>query len=394
MIRRIPEYRANLKSLTEQKNDKVSEMQALIDGAKAETRAMNTEEMAKFTSLENEIKSIDDTIAAEERARILSLNVVTPKKKEEAKAELEKRAFENYIRGVVSEERAGEVSLTKADNGAVIPTSIANQIIVAVKDICPIYKLATVYTVKGTLTVPVWGKGGAGADQEITCAYGAEFTDLTANSGKFTSISLTGFLAGALTLVSQSVINNSNFDIVSFVINEMAKKIAEFLEKELLIGTADKMTGVSSGTNTVTTASATAITADELISLQMKVKQVYQAKAVWIMSPDTFTALRLLKDNQNRYLLNPDVTSEFGWTLLGKPVFVSDNMPVIAASAKTIIYGDMSGLTVKLSEQLEIKVLTEKYATQHAVGVVGWFEADSKITDNQKFAVLVQKAAA
>lgn len=391
-INRIPEFRATLKSLIEQRNDKVTEMQSIVEAAKQETRAMSVEETAKFDTLEKEIAAIDTTIKAEERARMLELSKIDDKK-EETRAELEERAFENYVRGIVVEDRAGEVNLTKADNGAVIPTSIANKIITAVKDICPIFKLATVYNVKGSLVIPVWGKGGAGADQDITCAYGAEFTDLTANAGKFTSVTLTGYLAGALTLVSKSVINNSNFDIVSFVINEMAKKIAEFIEKELLIGTTNKMTGVTSGTTTLETAAATAITADELIKLQMKVKQVYQANAVWIMAPSTFEAIRLLKDGEERYLLNPDVTNEFGWKLLGKPVYVSDNMAAIAGSAKTIVYGDMSGLTVKISEQVEIQVLTEKYATQHAIGVVAWLEADSKITDNQKFAVLIQKAS-
>lgn len=396
MTKRVLEFRATLKSLTEQRNDKVTELQAIVDKAKVEVRAMTEEENTQFTTLENEIKALDTTIAAETRAR--GLEIIEEMKKENqtkksTKEELEERAFDAYLRNQLLEERAGEVNLTKGDNGPVIPTSISNRIITAVKDICPIFRLATVYNVKGNLVVPVWGKGGAGADQDISCAYGADFSELTANAGKFTSVELKGFLAGALTLVGKTLINNSNFNLVNFVINEMAKKITEFLEKELLIGTADKMTGVSSGTNTLTTAAGTAITADELISLQMKVKQVYQANAVWIMAPSTFEAIRKLKDQENRYLLNPDITNEFGWKLLGKPVYVSDNMPAIALSAKTIVYGDMSGLTVKVSEEMEIQVLLEKYATQHAIGVVGWLEADSKITDNQKFAVLVQKAA-
>ncbi len=385
-----------LKKLMEQRADLQTELDGILNKAKAEERAMTDEEVKQFDATEAKMKSIDATIQREERARELDLKPGKQKKdKEEVeeRAVKEEKAFANYIRGVVSEERAGEVNLTKADNGAVIPTSIADKIITAVKNICPILKLSTLYNVKGTLVIPVWGKGGSGSDQDMTCAYGTEFTDLTANSGKFTSVELKGFLAGALTLVGKSLLNNSNFDLVNFVIGEMAKKIAEFLEKELLIGTTDKMTGVSSGTTTLTAASATAVTADELITLQMKVPQVYQSNAVWIMSPATFTAIRLLKDGENRYLLNPDVTSEFGWRLLGKPVYVSDNMPDIAAGKKTIIYGDMSGLTVKISEQVEIQVLTEKYATSHAVGVVGWLEVDSKITDNQKFAVFIQKAS-
>ena len=109
------------------------------------------------------------------------------------------------------------------------------------------------------------------------------------------------------------------------------------------------------------------------------------------MSPNTFTAVKMLKDSNGRYLLQDDITGEFPFRLLGKPVFLSDNMADIAASAKTVVYGDMSGLSVNLREAIEIQLLQEKYATQHAVGVCAWFEFDSKVTDNQRFAVLAQK---
>lgn len=68
-------------------------------------------------------------------------------------------------------------------------------------------------------------------------------------------------------------------------------------------------------------------------------------------------------------------------------------MPVIAAGAKTVLYGDCSGLSVNFRENISIEVLREKYATQHAIGVVAWFEFDSKVTNNQKLAVLTQKAS-
>ena len=106
------------------------------------------------------------------------------------------------------------------------------------------------------------------------------------------------------------------------------------------------------------------------------------------MSPATRTALRKLKDDVGRYLLNDDITAPFGHTLLGKPVYVSDNMPDIGAGVKAIYYGDMSGLATKFSEELAIQVLREVYAAQHAIGVVGWIEFDAKVQDQQKIAVL------
>ncbi len=386
---RIPEFRADLKSLEEQRNDKVIEMQALLDKAKAETRAMSEEEMKKFNALEKEIADIDATIKAEERARDLSLSVVDDKKKEELRAEeAEERAFANYIRGIV-ESRAGDVNLTVGDNGAVIPSSIANKIIKKVYDICPIYQLATRYNVGGTLNIPYYDE----KTQSITMAYATEFTELESTSGKFGSIELKGFLAGVLSKVSKSLINNSQFDIVNFVIGAMADSISKWIEKELLNGTADKIDGLKGVTQSVTTASATAVTADELIDLQEAVPDAYQGPAIWIMNKATRTAIRKLKDDDGNYILNKDATAKWGYTLFGKDVYTSDNMPAMAAGKTAIYYGDMSGLAVKLSEDISIEVLKEKFATQHAIGVVGWIEIDSKVENAQKIAKLAMKAA-
>jgi HK97 family phage major capsid protein len=139
----------------------------------------------------------------------------------------------------------------------------------------------------------------------------------------------------------------------------------------------------------VTAQSATAITADEIIKLHDKVKDRYQNNAMWVMSPATRTALRLLKDDMGRYLLQDDVSLPFGSSLLGKPVFVSDNMPDIATGKTVIYYGDFKGLATKFSENINIQVLRERYADEHADGVIGWFEFDAKVEDQQKLAKLV-----
>lgn len=396
IVKQKMQYRAeNLKSLMEQRGELVQQMKDLTSAAETEKRAFSPEEDQTFDDLDRQVKALDSTIEKLERARNLKLNAADTEKNEEPKQEeLEERAFENYIRrecGAANLEiRAGEQNLTMGNNGAVVPVTIANRIITAVKDLCPIYSRATIYNVKGTLKVPVWGK--ANTTHDIAVGYQEEFTDITADSGKFTSIDLSGYLAGALTLIGKSVANNAQVDVISFIITEMSKAIAEFIEGELLNGTANKAQGVLSTTNTVTAASAAAITADELISTQAAIKQAYQVNACWIMHPDTFTSLRKLKDGNNRYLLQDDFTGEFPYRLLGKPVFVSDNMPKMEAGKKAVLYGDLSGLSVNMRENVQIQVLMEKYATQHAIGIVAWFEFDSKVTDNQKLVTVTMKA--
>ena len=380
----------NLKQLIEAKNAKVESMNAILLKMGTENRAeMTEEEKNSFDALEAEIRSLNETIQRVETARSMDVKVPADEKKTETedRAAQEELAFADYIRGTVSENRA-DVNLTSGDNGAIIPSSIANKIIKKVYDICPIYQLATRYNVGGTLNIPYYDE----STQSITMAYATEFAELESTSGKFTSIELKGFLAGALSKVSKSLVNNSQFDIVNFVIAAMADSISKWIEKELLNGTTDKVSGLSTVTQSITTASATAITADELIGLQETVPDVYQGAAVWIMNKTTRTAIRKLKDGQGNYLLQKDATARWGYTLFGKDVYTSDNMSGIAATKTAMYYGDMSGLAVKLSEDVSIEVLREKFATQHAVGVVAWIEIDSKVENAQKIAKMVVKA--
>lgn len=380
-----------MKKLIEKRAALKAQLQAMLDKAKTEERAFSEDETKEFDRIENEIRSLDATIKAEERAKGIEDFHAPMADNSASKKELEERAFGDYIFGRVTEMRAGEQNVTMSNNGAVIPETIANRIIDAVVELCPILAGAEAYHVKGTLKIPKWTK--ASSTHDITVGYSTEFSAITADSGKFDSVDLSGFLAGALTLVGRSVENNAQVNVVAFVIRKMAEKIAEFIEGELLKGTGTNAAqGILNCSNTITAASAAAITFDELVKLQSAVKQVYQKNACWTMNNDTFTLIKLLKDTNGRPLVEPDASKAFPYTLLGKPVYLSDNMPKAAAGAKSVLYGDYSGLAVIFREDISIEVLREKYADQHALGVISWFEFDSRITDEQKLAVLVQKS--
>ena len=360
----------------------MQELELMNATLEAEERAITEEEEKRAEEISSEIDRIDKTIEI--------LNKMAEKmveRAEEEDEETEERAeeeeFADFLRGTVTENRAA--NLTFGDNGAVVPKTIAQKIITKVYDVCPILEKATKYDVKGTLSIPYYPLED---ENDITVGYQDEFTELTSSAGKFGSIDLKGFLAGALTLVSKSLMNNSQFDIVSFVIDHMAYSIARWVEGELLNGSGSKVDGISKAKNVITAAGNNVITADELIDLQSAVKDAFQQDAVWIMSSKTRAAIRKLKDQNGRYLLQDDATAAFGNMLLGKPVYVSDNMKDMTASATVIYYGDMSGLAVKITEEMEVQVLREKYATQHAVGVVAWMEFDAKVENEQKLAVL------
>lgn len=379
-----------LKKLIEKKAALIDEMQKMIESAATENRAFNETEQKKFDEIETEIKALDSTIQAEERARSYGKKVQAGEP--ESKEEIEKRSFADYLRGKSVEMRSGEQNVTMSNNSAIIPVTIANKIIDSITEICPILSGADIYHEKGTLKIPKWTL--ANTNHDVTFGYASEFSELVADSGKFASVDLGGYLAGGLVLVGRSVINSATFDIASFIINKVAEKAAVFLEHELLVGTGSSAAqGATATSNSVTAAATNAITLDELITLQSSIKTAYQTNACWTMHPTTFTYLKKLKDTTNRPLLESDPSKPFPYTILGKPVYLSDNMPTIAASAKTILYGDYSGLSVNFREDIGIDILREKYATQHAIGINAWLEFDSKVSDENKLAVLVQKAS-
>lgn len=377
------------KELNERKNDLITRAEETLNKAKEEKRELTEAEAEELAEIRDNVRRIMKTLELKGEFDKMEGKALEKEglPKDEAKTEIEiekeeralneEKAFADYIRGVVTNERATNMTLT--DNGAVIPTTIANRIIRKVYDISPILQRSTKYNVKGTLELPYYDE----STQAITVAFATEFQELESNIGKLDSITLTGYLAGALSLVSRSLINNSQFDIVAFVVDVMAYDISRFIEDVLLNGKGS-VKGLSDLTNVKTTASATSITADELILAQGKVKDVYQNNAIWIMSPATRDAIRSLKDEMGRYLLQDDISLPFGKSLLGKPIYVSDNMPEMTAGKNAIYYGDMSGLATKFAEELSIQVLREKYATMHAVGVVGWIEFDSKVENAQK----------
>lgn len=377
----------NVKELIENRNSKVAQMENLLTTAKAENRLPSEDEKKQFADLEKEVKDIDATVAMYDQMAGLGMQKVPSAPVEITNEERDHKAFENAIRGIVNT----DTPTMPADAKTLIPTTVWNEIISQVIEISPVFSMADRYNITGNLVLPKYDA----QNSSIVMQYADEGT--TAESGKvvISQITLGGFLARCLAKISKSLINNSNFDIVGFVEAKMAQAIALYFEHEILFGTAGKVEGLKGITSdmTVTTATATKITSDELMDVQDKVIDNYQANSVWIMNRETRNAIRKLKDNEGDYLLNRDFTAKWGYTLLGKDVYCSDAMDKMLEGKTAIYYGDFSGLAVKVSEDANMQVLQERYAEEHLLGILAFVEWDAKVADTQKLAKLVMKGA-
>ena len=161
----------NRKELEEQKNDLITRAEQSVNKAKEEKRELTDDEMAELAEIRDNVRKIveklkldDDFNGMEDKKpkpepkpadngeNNQNAQNATDENKKKQQEQNETRAFENYIRGKLVHERAGE--LTKSDNGAVIPTTIAQKIIKHVYDVSPVLDKSTKYNVKGNLQIP------------------------------------------------------------------------------------------------------------------------------------------------------------------------------------------------------------------------------------------------
>lgn len=391
----------NIKKLSEERAEKQKQMEDLLSGVKAEERAFTEDEDKLFNELKNGIELINKTLSAFEESRKLEEETPTngEKNKEEEEMNEEERAIEletrdiedfaSFIRTNVLSERAEGTNFSQGTNGVIVPTTIAKKIIMTAYNMSPILDKATKYNTKGKLEIPVYGADEKGKD--ITVGYAEDFEELIESAGKFNSVSLDDFLIGALAKLGNKLINNTDIDLVNIVINIIAEYVKLFLEGEALNGNDGKITGCKDITRKVVLETPV-LTYDDLVKVKNKVIQSFRKGSIWVMNQETLTAVELLKDANDRPLFTVDPSGEFDGMILGYPAYVSDNMPNLEAGKTPIIFGNFSGLALKKTKDLEIQVLKEKYATQHATGVVAWLEADIKVEHLQKLSKLEIKA--
>lgn len=373
----------NLKKMREKRNEIIAAMEAVVNAAAAEERSLTDDEITAYNGHRDELTRIDATITALENVRSAERNEEHQPEGDE-KLTPEERSFLGYLRGEIR----ADVNTTKTNSGAVIPTTVADRIVEYVKNVSPIAEYATRYEGIGKITIAYEDSTNA-----LSASYVDDLTSADATAQKLLSVTLEGYMIRVPVKVSQQLLDNSQVDLIAYLVRRIGDTLAAKIEKEFLIGTSGKVVGLAGGvTQTVTAASATAVTTDELIDVQDAVPDIYQANSIWIMHPKTRTAIRKLKDSEGRYLLNLDLNAKWGYSLLGKPVYASDAMPEPAAGAKTIFYGDMSGLAC-IIRGLRVKVLAERFADENAIGIYGFAEIDAKVENAQKISVLTMKSA-
>lgn len=381
---------------------------AFLDSHRNEKGVLSAEDDAAYTRMEQEITDLGKEIARLERQEAFERELSQPlnkpltgrpvsggveKEKTGRASEEYKANFWNAIRSKVplpSVVNALEEG-TDSEGGYLVPDEYERTLVEALEEENVFRQMAKVIrTSSGDRKIPVVATKGTASWIDEEGAY-------TESDDSFGQISIGAYKVGTMIKVSEELLNDSVFDLESYIAKEFARRIGAKEEEAFFTGDGSgKPLGVlaaAGGAETgVTAASSTAVTADELMDLFYSLKSTYRKKAVWVLNDSTIKAVRKLKDSTGQYLWQPSLVAGTPDTLLGRPVKTSAYMPVIAAGAKTIAFGDFSYYWIADRQGRSFKRLNELYAANGQVGFLGSQRVDGKLVLSEAVKVLAQKA--
>ncbi len=382
---------------------------AFLDSHRTDKGVLSAEDDAAYTRMEQEITDLGKEISRMERLEALDAQMKKPvnqpltgKPMSSRTIERTGRASDEYrtsfwdmmrskapLPSVVNALQEG----TDSEGGYLVPDEYERTLVEALEEENVFRQLAKVIqTSSGDRKIPVVASKGTASWIDEEGAY-------TESDDSFGQVSIGAYKLGTMIKVSEELLNDSVFDLESYISREFARRIGAKEEEAFFTGDGSgKPLGVLAATGGaetgVTAASSTAVTADELMDLFYSLKSPYRKKAVWVLNDSTIKAVRKLKDSTGQYLWQPSLVAGTPDTLLGRPVKTSAYMPVIAAGAKTIAFGDFSYYWIADRQGRSFKRLNELYAANGQVGFLGSQRVDGKLVLSEAVKVLAQKASA
>lgn len=377
-----------LHELREKRNKLVYDARQLVDAGdtiSAESKATIDKLTAEARSLGDLIRATEES-EADERAMSEARNTVPASQRGAVTAAVvdKDEAWRRYA--VTGEVR--EQSLTAGEGGYTVAPDVSfyGRVISAMKLYGGVE--AAPVTVLNTAT---------GADLPIAT------DDDTANVGTLVAeagshASGTAVVLGATTLkaymlsskivkVSRQLLQDSAINWETFLANKFAIRLARGRNAYLTTGTGSAQPqGVAYAASTGRTCASgytTSCTADDLKRLFHAVNPVYRNPATsrWMMNDASALIIGLLKDGDGQYIWKAGLSEDRPDMLLGRGVIINPDMADMAASAKSVLFGDFSNYYVRNVSGLEVIRLNELYAVNGQVGFLALQRFDGALVD-------------
>lgn len=377
---------------------------AFLDSHRTENGTLSAEDDATYSRMEAEITDLSKEISRLERLEVMDKEMSRPTTtpltaKPDASADMRtgrdsdnyKTAFWNTMRTAPGTIMKNALTISPdADGGYLVPDHFEKTLIETLNDTMVIRKLAHVFkTASGSLKIPV-------LETKAKAAWTDEGEEIVETNETFGQKNIGAHKLTALVKVSTELLQDSAFDLEAHFRSQFVARMAEAEEEAFITGDGvGKPYGILHDTEGaevgITIASATAITADELIKLYYSLRGPYRPNAVWLLNDATVALIRTLKDSNGQFLWQSGLKEGTPDTLLGRTVITTPYMPTVAAGAKAIAFGDLSKYWIGDREGVTFKRLNELYATTGHIGFLATKRLDARVVVPEGIKVLQMK---
>lgn len=277
------------------------------------------------------------------------------------------------------------------DGGYLVPEEYDRRLIEGLEEENIFRKLGTTITTSGERKINIAGSKPA-------AAWIDEGEELTFGDAKFAQINLDAHKLHVAVKVTEELLYDNAFQLEKYILRQFSKALGNAEEDAFLNGDGvGKPLGIFAETGGaevgVTAASATAITADEIINLVYSLKRPYRKNAKFIMNDQTISLLRKLKDGNQAYLWQPSVQAGEPDRLFGYEVLTSPYVPTVEAGKPVIAFGDFSYYNIGDRGTRSFAELKELFAGNGMVGFVAKERVDGKLVLPEAIKVLKMKSA-
>ena len=376
----------NLQELMALRADKFNAMKDLS----AKNLKMDAETLAIYNDLEDEFHGLSKQIDLHGMESTLTKQVdAVLVLDDSAFASNEYRnGFDSYVAGADGADfRAVMTVGVDSDGGYIVPVTYQRDVLRKLTTLSLTRSISTVIGTESIKNIPIEGQSPTFAWVDEGGLYGETDT-------KFGIKSMKAWKLGGIIKVSDELLNDNMINFEDYMSNQIALGIDKAEAPAFCTGDGtNKPTGyVTSLTATAktTTASASAITSSEVVSILYALPEAYRKRATWRMNSRTIQKIRNITDAQGRYVYKDEIKNG---VLEGRPFVIDENLADMAANAKFLVFGDFSFYQIADRGNLTIQRLNEKYADRGLVGFRVTARLDAKRMLDEAF-VVAQNAAA
>lgn len=381
---------------------------AFLDSKRGSDGMLSAEDAATYDRMEADVVNLGKEIDRLERQAALDRELEQPVTRPITERPISGadnartgRASDEYIAAfwTAMRNRGGHFAVQNAlqigddtEGGFLVPDEYERTLVDALREENRLRTLCKIIrTSSGDRKIPLVASHG-------TASWVEEEGAIPESDDAFGQITIGAHKIASMIKVSDELLQDSVFDIANYIATEFARRVGDAEEAAFINGDGSgKPYGMLHASNGaaagVTAASATAITADELLDLIYSLKAPYRKRAVFLMHDSTIKAVRKLKDGNSQYLWQPGMKEGEPDMLLGYRLVTSTHMPTIAADAKPILFGDLTSYWIADREGRSMQRLNELYAATGQVGFRVTQRVDGRLVQTEGLKCLQMKSA-